>query len=84
MVRKVKLQVNDKTVYVDLDGSLLHGTVESVVKWTFKKGFTYYVRHDNGALGEFRWTDRHIFKEGAKIPRRILEEHLTCSEDSDD
>ena len=81
----LKLQLNDPTVYVDLDGKLVYGTVVEVIQWTGgKKGFTYYVRHESGSTGEFRSDDKHLFKKGAKIPRKILEEHLTPEESEDE
>jgi hypothetical protein len=72
--RMLILQVGDRTIYVNDSGHLIHGQVSSVVKWTRgTEGFTYYVKHDYGGIGEFRSTDKCLFKEGDDIPREVYD-----------
>ena len=72
------LKEGDRTAYVNSCGAVLKGTVTRVVEWTggYRKGFTYYVQHDEDAFGQFDWTTKYLFKEGDPIPDAILNEHL--------
>lgn len=46
------LQLNDRTVYVAMDGRLVNGTVVEVIEWTGgKPGFTCATTTDRRAVG---------------------------------
>lgn len=81
----LRLNVGDRTVYVDMFGRHIHGTVVRVQEWTSKNGFTYYVRHDKDThgTGEFRSDDKFLFKEGDTIPQKILDACMTDYESSE-
>ena len=72
----LKLNKGDRTAYVNSCGAIIKGVVTRAITWTMGDGFTYYVRHDDGAVGEFRSDSKYLFKDGDPIPEEILQEHL--------
>ena len=72
----LQLKEGDRTAYVNSCGAIIKGVVTRAIKWRVGNGFTYYVRHDDGAVGEFESNARYLFKDGDPIPEEILQEHL--------
>ena len=74
------LKEGDRTAYVNSCGAIIKGEVTRAIEWTSRKGFTYFVRHDDGAVGQFDWTAKYLFKDGDAIPDTILNEHLLLAD----
>ena len=74
----LQLKEGDRTAYINICGAIIKGVVTRVIEWTTmgRNGFTYYVRHDDGSVGEFRSDGKYLFKDGDPIPEEILQEHL--------
>jgi hypothetical protein len=72
----LQLNQGDRTAYVNSCGAIIKGVVTRVDKWMVGIGFTYYVRHDDGAVGQFESNAKYLFKDGDPIPEEILQEHL--------
>ena len=50
------LRVGDRTLCYEGSG-FIRGVVTRVLPWAPRRGFTYFVTHDSGAVGEFNADD---------------------------
>ena len=89
--KRLELKVGDRVVYITDIGEQIKGTVTKVHEHT-KGGrrvtYSYSVKHDYGvdydAVGQFRWNDKYLFKDGEPIPESILKECSVEDEDEGD